>query len=259
MMPTTTRLAPTLLLVCFTGCLAASAGEVSDSQQKWVAHYKSQRNIPQPSEMLINEDAEPDLADGFASLYNGKNLDGWTPYGGDCTFEAKGETIVGQLVKGSPSTYLSTDKNDFADFVFTAEIKMEVPGNTGIMFRAGLRPENPKRKHRVVFGPQCEMEEPSKKRGWSGGIYGQADGGWIYPLWLEAHEDARNAVNYDDWNRITIKAHGETLQTWINGVPAAHWKTDRYKQGFFSLQVHSGNQGTIHFRNIKVKELTTAE
>ena len=27
------------------------------------------------------------------------------------------------------------------------------------------------------------------------------------------------------------------------------------KKGFFGLQVHSGKQGEIHFRNIKVKEI----
>ena len=41
----------------------------------------------------------------------------------------------------------------------------------------------------------------------------------------------------------------------INGKPAAHWKTDKYMKGFFSLQIHAGKQGTVHFRNIKVKEL----
>ena len=36
---------------------------------------------------------------------------------------------------------------------------------------------------------------------------------------------------------------------------STHWKTDQYKRGFFSLQIHSGSKGTVHFRNIKVKEL----
>lgn len=28
-----------------------------------------------------------------------------------------------------------------------------------------------------------------------------------------------------------------------------------YKKGFFSLQIHAGQKGKVHFRNIKVKEL----
>jgi hypothetical protein len=99
------------------------------------------------------------------------------------------------------------------------------------------------------------MEADSKKRFWSGGIYGQSCGGWYYPLWLNAHENARQAVDYKGWNRITVKAEGRAVKTWINGVPAAHWTNDEYLKGFFSLQIHSGKKGSVHFRNIKVKEL----
>lgn len=51
--------------------------------------------------------------------------------------------------------------------------------------------------------------------------------------------------------------NGEEIKTWINGVPAARWidKKGEYKKGFFSLQAHSGKEGEVHFRNIKVKEI----
>ena len=243
----------TLLALSISPFVGAAENKVADSQKKWIEVYEKQVNIPKPADMLINESKEPALKKGFVSLYNGKNLDGWVPYSGHAKFEAKGDTIIGTCVPGSPSTYLSTVKDDYTDFIFTAELKWEVDGNTGFMFRAHLK-ETEKSKQTVV-GPQAEMEADSKKRYWSGGIYGQSAGGWIYPLWLEAHEAARNAVNYDDWNRVTVRAKGKFIKTWINGVPAASWKTDEYKKGFFSLQIHSGKQGKVHFRNIKVKEL----
>jgi len=231
---------------------ATAPNKVSESQQSYVKQYEKQANVPVPSEMLLNTDAEPQLENGFTHLYNGKNLDGWKPLGGTCTFEAKGDTIVGTTVKGSPSTYLSTERDDYADFIFTAEVKWEVNGNSGIMFRGQSKPG---KKYRTVFGPQCEMEGTDLVRGWSGGIYGQAAGGWAYPLWLEAHQEVRKAINPDGWNRVTIQAMGTKVKTWINGVPAANWESEEYTKGFFSLQVHQGSKGTIHFRNIKVKEL----
>lgn len=232
------------------------ANEISESQKKWIAVYQSQENIPAPEDMLINTDKEPKLKKGFVNLYNGKNLENWIPRGGFCQFEASGDVIIGTTVKGSPSTYLSTKQDHFTDFVFTAEFKWKVDGNTGVMFRAQSKPGEGKSKgEEIVFGPQAEMEAFSKKRYWSGGIYGQSAGGWIYPLWLDAHEDVRNAMNQVGWNRITIKAKGKTIKTWLNGVPAAHWKTTEYQTGFFSLQIHSGKEGEVHFRNIKVKEL----
>ncbi len=240
---------PALLFVLLP---LAHGNKISADQKKWVPKYEKQPNIPTPADMLINTDPEPELCRGFTSLYNGNNLDGWTPRSGKCTFEAQGEAIVGTCIKGSPSTYLSTLKDDYTDFVFTAELKWEVDGNTGIMFRARAKKE---RNKETVFGPQVEMEAFSKERYWSGGIYGQGCGGWYYPLWLESHKETRAAMKTGEWNRITIKAQGKTIKTWLNGVPAAHWETEEYLKGFFGLQIHAGKEGTVLFRNIKVKEL----
>ena len=68
--------------------------------------------------------------------------------------------------------------------------------------------------------------------------------------------DKEPALKEDDWNRLTIQAKGDTIKTWLNGVPAAHWKTDTYLKGVFGLQIHKGNQGKVHWRGLKVKPLT---
>ncbi|MEO0796711.1 MAG: DUF1080 domain-containing protein [Verrucomicrobiota bacterium] len=239
-----------LSLLCTLG---ASANQISAEQQKYVDQYKKQKHIVAPEDALLNTEPEPNLTEGFTNLYNGKNLDGWTPRGGFCTFEADGDSILGTCVKGSPSTYLCTDK-DYSNFIFTAELKWEVDGNSGILYRSRYK-TNPDKEHEIVYGPQCEMEGFARDRQWSGGIYGQGTVAWQYPLWLEAHEEARAALKKDDWNRITIQANGPVIKTWINGVPAAHFIDDKFLDGFFGLQVHSGHQGTIRFRNLKVKEL----
>ncbi len=246
-------IATSLIVLSLFPAFAAEDNQIAESQQKWIANYQKQANVPKPESMLINTSPEPSLKKDFVSLYNGKNLDDWTPYGGHCTFEAKGDVIVGTTMPGSPSTYLSTIKDDYADFIFTAELRWEIDGNTGFMFRGQLKVED--KGKQTVFGPQAEMEADSKKRFWSGGIYGQSCGGWYYPLWLNAHEKARNAVNYEGWNRITVESIGNLSKTWINGVPAAQWRNDEYLKGFFSLQIHSGKEGSVLFRNIKVKEL----
>ncbi|MGZ0654930.1 3-keto-disaccharide hydrolase [Coraliomargarita sp. W4R53] len=244
----------TIAALSLTALSLAQGNQVSESQQKYIAQYKKQTKKVAPKDALINTEAEPKLTEGFVNLYNGKDLTGWTSIGGHCTFETRGEAIVGTTIEGSPSTYLTTDKEDYEDFIFTAEMKWEVNGNSGIMFRSQRKPT---KTGYTAFGPQCEMEGIDKKRGrdWSGGIYGQSAGGWLYPLWLDAHKEARKAVKVDDWNRVTIKAVGNNVKTWINGVPAANWENDEYPKGSFGLQVHSGKAGKVLFRNIKVKEL----
>jgi len=241
------------IVLLLTAASMAWGGKIAKDQEKWVPKYIKQPNIPKPEEMLINTDPEPDLTKGFVSLYNGKNLDGWVRLGGYNKFEALGEAIVGTVVKGSPSTYLSTIRDDYTDFIFTAELKWIVTSNSGIMFRAQKKKD--KKGRVIVFGPQAEMEGFDKDRCWSGGIYGQSCGGWYYPMWLEAHKEVRKALKKGEWNRITIMAKGKTVKTWLNGVPAAHWENDQYLKGFFSLQMHAGKEGKILFRNIKVKEL----
>ncbi len=227
---------------------------VAPAQAAWYEKYKDQENIPKPDAMLLNTDAEPELTAGFVPMFNGTDLSGWSPKGGTCHFEWKNDMLVGTNVKGSESTYLSTHKSDYADFVFTCDVKWEVDGNTGVMFRAQSKPG--KNATETVFGPQAEMEGITGDRYWNGGIYGQSCGGYFYPLWLKEHAAAREALKRTDWNRLTVKAQGDVVKTWINGVPAAHWiDNGTYPKGFFGIQVHKGDKGTVMYRNVRVKEL----
>ena len=72
---------------------------------------------------------------------------------------------------------------------------------------------------------------------------------------MSQHAKARKALKKDGWNRLTICAKGSVVKTWFNGVPCAHWTTDKYLKGYFGLQIHSGKEGRVLWRNVKVKEL----
>ncbi|MEM9367977.1 MAG: DUF1080 domain-containing protein [Planctomycetota bacterium] len=270
--PRTVCLVASLALACqvFVATIAQAKEKASDassdlpaqiepSQESWHARYKKQENAPNPAKQLLNTDQEPDLtAAGFESLISGDDLSAWTPRGGTCEFVLEGGEIVGTCVPGSESTYLSTNRSDYADFIFSGELYWEEDGNTGVMFRAAHRMEKDRsgKDRQVVFGPQAEMEGFSTGRGWSGGIYGQSCGGYFYPLWLKKHAQVREALKPDAWNRITIEAKGNTVKTWINGIPASHWIDDgTYAAGYFGLQIHKGKSGKVRFRNLLVKEL----
>ena len=245
------------IVLSLSSCSCSVVGQELDPQQQALdtyEKYKNQKNAPKPEDMLLNTDPEPDVSEGFTSLFDGTDLLGWHPEGGTCTFEVANSEIVGTCVPGSKSTYLCTDKNDYKNFVFTCELKWEVDGNTGVQFRSKSKPG---KDAKTVFGPQFEMEGLRKDdRDWSGGIYGQSCGGYFYPLWLKEHKAARAAQKTDDWNRLTISAKGNVIKTWLNGVPASHWVDDgTFSEGFFALQVHQGEAGTIHFKDIRVKEL----
>ena len=135
-----------IILIAVVIAGIAHAGTIDPQQEQFLEKYAKQDNAPNPEDMLINNDPEPSLKKGFKALYNGKNLDGWTPYGGHSEFEAKDDIIVGTCIKGSASTYLCTDNEDFKDFIFTCEMKWLSDGNSGVMFRSQTKKEMKKDK-----------------------------------------------------------------------------------------------------------------
>lgn len=122
--------------------------------------------------------------------------------------------------------------------------------NSGIQIRSNSYPYYMNGR---VHGYQIEID-PSE-RAWSAGIYDEARRGWLNPL--VDNPEAQKAFKQNDWNHYRIEAIGDTLQTWINGVPAANLIDDKTASGFIGLQVHSipkkNKAGTeIMWRNIKI-------
>ena len=241
-----TLLAVHSLLLLSLASASADSGTIDPSQKEYLSNKRYQK-AAQPPAQQVNTDAEPKLEEGFAPLFKDGSLDGWTPRGGTCTFELDGTDLVGTCVPGSPSTYFSSPRSDYKDFVLTLEFKWDVLGNTGVQFRSHVNDKG------SVAGYQCEIDPTD--RGWTGGIYHQSLSGWKYPLWLTEHNPIRESLKKDDWNRVTIKAEGDLIQTWINGVPATQLKDSDHSEGLFAFQVHKGKEGKIRWRNVRIKEL----
>lgn len=196
--------------------------------------------------LFVLRPSEPgfELEQGYSYLYNGINLEGWRVIGGESTFEADGEDIVGRHGPGN-NTFLRTEKA-YGDFSLKMQMRWDEPGNSGVLFRAqqrdGVGP---------AYGYQYELDH--SERAWSGGIYDESRRGWLANL--EENEAARAAVRLDDWNDIEIEARGSSLKTTINGVPAADIVDGLDAEGFIALQVHSGNFGVMRWRRIRIQEL----
>lgn len=147
-----------------------------------------------------------------------------------------------------PNTFLLTEAA-FADFELTLEVRLDLPGNSGIQFRSHQRPDG------VVYGYQCEID-PSP-RAWSGGIYDEGRRGWLATL--DGKPDAQAAFCVNGWNQYVIRAEGSRLQTWVNGVPCADVIDGADEEGFIALQVHSGDRGRIRWRDIRIRFLNEGD
>ena len=81
---------------------------------------------------LMRGDSEPpfELEEGYRLLYNG-TLDGWRKIGGESTFEADGEDIVGRHGPGD-NTFLRTEET-FGNFSLKMQMRWDEFGNSGVV------------------------------------------------------------------------------------------------------------------------------
>jgi hypothetical protein len=235
-----------LLTLHLLALTLATGGTIDPSQEEHLSN-KRYAKAPKPPEQKVNTGDEPDLEKGFTPLFENDSLEGWVPRGGECTFEMDGTDLVGTCVKGSSSTYFSSPRDDYEDFILTFEFKWDESGNTGVQFRSFVNDKG------SVAGYQCEID-PSE-RGWTGGIYNQSLDGWKYPLWMTEHNSIRESLKKDDWNRVTIRAKGDLIETWVNGIGATYLVNDERSSGLFAFQIHKGTTGKVRWRNVQIKEL----
>jgi hypothetical protein len=182
-------------------------------------------------------------------LFNGNDLEGWTRIGGTAEYRIENNAIIGISKRGTPNTFLRTDRT-FDDFILEFEFKVDDRLNSGVQFRSLSIPEF---QNGRVHGYQFEIDPAP--RAWTGGIFDEARRGWLYPLTF--NQKARTAFNNNEWNSGRIEAIGNSIRTWVNGIPAADLIDDMTATGFIALQVHSiGRQdpeGTeVAWRNIRI-------
>jgi len=174
----------------------------------------------------------------------GEGLDAWTEYG-DASYVREGRTILGEVDGGGQSFLLS--KRTFGDFIFEVDVKTDLPGNSGIQIRCQRREDG------RPFGYQIEID-PSE-RAWSGGLYDEARRGWLQNL--EDNPAGRAAYTHGEWNRYRIECIGPWIQVRVNGVPTVDYFDLEDLEGVFGLQVHSGNDTRVRWRNPRIWPLQT--
>ncbi|ANW96663.1 hypothetical protein AXE80_10430 [Wenyingzhuangia fucanilytica] len=185
----------------------------------------------------------------WVKLFDGETLNGWHQKGGNAKYTVRDGAIVGSTIHNTPNSFLTTDKT-YSDFILELDYKVDPSMNSGIQIRSNSFPHY---RDGRVHGYQVEID-PSE-RAWSGGIYDEARRGWLNPL--DNNPAAQKAFKQNEWNHYRIEAIGDTIKTWVNGVPAAYLIDEKTSEGFICLQVHSihsnKKEGTeIVWKNIKI-------
>lgn len=203
--------------------------------------------------------------DAFVSLFDGKTLAGWEQHSGTAEYRVENEAIVGKTVPNTGNSFLCSAKK-YGDFILELEFKVDPTMNSGIQFRSNFYDKDTEievagKKKKIpadrVHGYQFEID-PST-RAFTGGVYDESRRGWLFDL--KENEAARKAFKQGDWNKARIECKGDSIKTFINGVPAADFKDDMTKEGVIALQVHGVGKKTeaigkeVMWRNIRIQEL----
>ncbi len=178
---------------------------------------------------------------GFKSLFNGKNLNGWTIHGTEKWY-VENKELVCESGPDKQYGYLSTDKH-YKNFILELDFKLEANGNSGVFIRSGI--EGTK-----ISGWQVEVAPQGKS---TGGIYESYGRGWL----IKPEAEKERALKPADWNHMRIQVMGNEVTSWLNGTQMVQIKDQKIGEGngFIALQIHDGGGIKVRWKNIRINEL----
>jgi hypothetical protein len=180
----------------------------------------------------------------WVRLFNGKDLTNWVEVGKE-KWTIEDGVIHGQGVT-SAYGYLRTEKK-YKDFWFSVRFRCEADGNSGVYFHTDFKPGTVD----VSTGMQFEIDRTLNHH--TGGLYGDGRN-WI--AWPSP--EFEQVIRPTDWNDFLVKVEGNHMVAILNGVTILDF-TDpapRSSDGYIALQLHSGGEGNMRFKDIYVRDIS---
>ena len=173
------------------------------------------------------------------SLFNGKDLSGWTVYGTEKWYVEDG-LLVSESGPDKQYGYLATDKH-YDDFELTLEFKQEANGNSGVFVRSTVDGTK-------VNGWQVEVAPPGHD---TGGVYESYGRGWL----IKPDPEKDKVLKDGEWTTMKIRLDGNMLTSWLNGTEMVTIMDEKIGagKGSIALQIHDGGGIKVKWRNIKIK------
>ncbi len=218
-------------------------------------------------------------ADSWISLFDGRSLSGWhvaaKPEDRDKGFWQVRDGLLTCDSRGRKNhNYVwLVNEREFGDFELQVAVRgfRDSTGNSGVQFRSRFD-----EAAGWMNGPQADIHPPAAWR--TGLIYDETreTRRWISPSLKDSKIDASFAPkgwNWkfsdegDGWNILRVVCRGAKVQTWLNGVVAVDFDgagilDDEFHRnhgvgmrGNFALQLHTGDDLYIQYREIKVRTL----
>ena len=175
------------------------------------------------------------------SLFNGKDLSGWTINGTEKWYVENGE-LVCESGPDKEYGYLSSDEK-YKNFELSLEFKQNADGNSGVFFRSSIDGVK-------ISGWQVEVAPPNHD---TGGIYESYGRGWL----VRIPDEKENILKMGEWNKLKIRVVDDNVKTWLNGELMVDFTDSKIGEGygFIALQIHSGGGIKVQWRNLEITKL----
>ena len=202
--------------------------------------------------------------DGFVTLFNGKNLNGWA---GESQYWSVKDGAITGVADGTlqRNHFLTWKLFTVRNFELHAKVKVSTGGNSGIQYRSTQRSEF---GLDVLSGYQCDVVASNPK--YNGMLYEERGRSILSHAgekvivaedgqpWVVGTMPVKNPEP-EKWHDFKILVRGNHHQHWINGHPTADLidldMKDRSLEGVLAVQVHIGPAMKIQYKDIRIKHL----
>jgi Domain of Unknown Function (DUF1080) len=181
-------------------------------------------------------------ADGFVSVFNGLNLDGWKMQG-HASWKVEHGEIVGEPDPGQGTDCWLFSEEEWSDFTLELEFKVPEKCNSGIAIRMPKEATGDP----DMYGYEVQISDaPGRKPTGS----------------LLHHVDSKinNVHKPNEWNRMVITCEGDHIVVQLNGLLVVDTRETGSKRGRIGMQIAKGEEFAnqqVRFRNIRIKNLAS--
>ncbi len=192
-------------------------------------------------------------------LFDGKTFTGWEGDTGTGWRIEDGALVAGSLEKKQEkNNFLATTKK-YGDFELTLKWKLEgTEGfvNGGVQFRTERIPN-----HHEVSGYQADLG-----KGYDGALYDESRRKkMLAQPTPEVLAKAQKPLG--EWNDYRIRAEGNRIQIWLNGVQTVDYTETQgvvlqdgksmviQPTGIIAVQIHGGATSIVRYKDLMIEEL----
>lgn len=177
--------------------------------------------------------------DEFRPLWDGRSLDGWHQQGGG-EWHVRDSLLVGTHSADEPRHGHLVTNQEYDDFTLRVRYR-PVKGNSGLYFRA-----EEVGGEVGMHGFQAEIDPHDDP----GGLYETGGRAWV------VRPDSETVASHfrpEDWNTMKVRAHADTIMTWVNGTRMSTLRGDAGRtRGRIALQLHGNQDVTVLFSKIEI-------